>query len=85
LCTACAPALIYNANTLFTLLPNVKQLLDITCERLSENHSRKYPNGVNPAMILVDMFLRYTRDQYTEWFYPFVISQSEAKAILKGE
>ncbi len=73
-------------NTLvIPLEANVKKLLDVTVERLSEKYAHKYPNGVTPALILVDMFLRYTRHQETELFYPFVIPIWEAKKILKGE
>ncbi len=66
-------------------LPNVKRLLDIVCARLSERYARKYPEGVTPALLLADMFLRYNRDQYNDWFYPFVVSERDAKKILNGE
>ncbi len=51
----------------------VRNLLDSTAEKLSA----KYGHPVTPQMILLDMFLRYTIEQWNMWFYPFVLSDKE--------
>ncbi|MGM9747073.1 MAG: hypothetical protein ACI392_00295 [Paludibacteraceae bacterium] len=56
-----------------TLQPFARRLLDITIERLAERYGRE----VTPEQVFVDMFLRYTILRYTEWFYPFVVSDRE--------
>ncbi len=55
------------------LQPFTRKLMDLTVARLSERYKRE----VTPEQILVDMFLRYTVSQNTEWFYPFVIKDRE--------
>jgi hypothetical protein len=62
--------------------PEVRHLMDATCERLSERYHSSYPNGVTPQMLLLDMFIRYTRDRWSEWFYPFVLTGDEVCEIL---
>ncbi len=56
-----------------TLTPFARRLLDITTERLAERYGRE----VTHEQVLVDMFLRYTILRYTQWFYPFVVRDSE--------
>lgn len=62
-------------------IPNLPEptgtLLSITAERLSV----KYKKPVTPLDVLLDMFIRYTVEQYNEWFYPFIISKSEFKEL----
>jgi hypothetical protein len=62
--------------------PEVRHLIEATCERLSDIYEQHYPNGVTPQLLLLDMFIRYTRDQWSEWFYPFVLSDDEVRDIL---
>lgn len=56
-----------------TLQPFSVELLEKTATKLSE----KYGREVEPMQILVDMFLRYTIERWSEWFYPFVLNDAE--------
>lgn len=56
---------------LFTIPEPHLSLLNATKERL----------GVSVRDILLDMFLRYTVEQYNQWFYPFVINGSDFENI----
>jgi len=57
---------------MFTIPEPHLSLLRATAERLSGDHGQ-----VTIKDILLDMFARYTIDQYSEWFYPFVIKESD--------
>ena len=57
----------------------IDALMDLTVERLAE----KLKQEITPAHIFTDMFLRYTIEKKARWFYPFVISDTEIKEILK--
>ena len=66
------------ANELLLTLPDWSvALLNETCVRLSA----KFNQEVTPAMVLMDMFNRYTIEQLNEWFYPFVIRPNEFERI----
>lgn len=60
------------------LQPFTRKLLDLTVQRLAE----RYQKEVSAEQILSDMFIRYTVFQYTQWFYPFVISDREIVEIV---
>lgn len=60
------------------LQPFTRKLLDLTVQRLAE----RYKKEVSAEQILSDMFIRYTVFQYTQWFYPFVISDREIVEIV---
>jgi hypothetical protein len=53
------------------------QLLTETTRLLSE----KYGITVTMKDILLDIFMRYTIEQYNEWFYSFVIKNGQFEAI----
>lgn len=61
----------------FTIPELHLQLLTETARLLSE----KYGTTVTMKDILLDMFIRYTVEQYAEWFYPFVINGDQFTAI----
>jgi hypothetical protein len=61
----------------FTIPELHLQLLTETARLLSE----KYATTVTMKDILLDMFIRYTVEQYAEWFYPFVINGDQFTAI----
>jgi len=52
-------------------------LLNETKKRLSE----KYQTTITIKDILLDMFARYSIEQFNEWFYPFVIAPEEFESI----
>ncbi len=56
---------------------NIRALLMETTKRLSE----KYNKEISYSEVLVKMFLRYTVEQYTLWFYPFVLSNKDIADI----
>lgn len=60
--------------------PFARKLLDLTVERLAERYGRQ----VSAEQVLIDMFLRYTVFQYTQWFYPFVIKNKEIVEIARA-
>lgn len=53
------------------------KLLNETARRLSERFGRE----ITPEMILSDIFIRYTVEQFSEWFYPFVIAPAEMEQV----
>lgn len=58
--------------------PKVRQLLDVTSERLT----KRYNTEITPGKLLLTMFLRYTVEKYSEWFYPVnTIPDSEIEKI----
>lgn len=63
-----------------TLQPFTVSLLNETAHRLSERFKRE----VSPMSILVDMFLRYTLERNAEWFYPFVLKESDIVSIARN-
>ncbi len=60
------------------LQPFTRKLLDLTVQRLAERYNKE----VSAEQILSDMFIRYTVFQYTQWFYPFVITDREIVEIV---
>jgi hypothetical protein len=54
-----------------------KVLLFETANRLS----KKYNKVISAESILLNMFMRYTVEQYNQWFYPFVISSNEIEKL----
>lgn len=52
-------------------------LLRETASRLSE----KFGQQVTMRDVLLDMFARYTIEQFNQWFYPFVINGDDFKRI----
>ncbi len=56
--------------------PFMRGLLTATTEKLSA----KYKHEVTVQDVLLDMFLRYTVERWSEWFYPFVLSDKEIEA-----
>ncbi len=55
----------------------VGKLLTATAEKLSV----KYKREITPQMILQDMFLRYTVQRWSEWFYPFILKDKDIEEI----
>lgn len=62
---------------MFTIDEPHLALLKATVERLSA----KYNATVTMKDVLLDMFARYTIEQYNEWFYPFVINGEDFHKI----
>jgi len=62
---------------MFTIDEPHLSLLKATVSRLSE----KYDATVTMKDVLLDMFARYTIEQYSEWFYPFVVNGNDFKTI----
>ncbi len=59
-------------------MPSVVQnMLQVTAERLSI----KYNTTVDASDILSKMFLRYTVERLTSWFYPFCLSDRDIESI----
>lgn len=61
------------------LQPFPVKLLEKTAARLSIYYKR----DITEAEILLDMFLRYTIERNAEWFYPFVLKDSDIIATAK--
>ena len=61
----------------FTIPEIHLKLLTETAKLLSE----KYGTTVTMKDILLDMFIRYTVDQYAQWFYPFVVKEDQFEII----
>ena len=59
--------------------PFPAKLLQATADKLS----KIYKKPITPESILVDMFLKYTIQQYNVWFYDFVLSNDEILAIAR--
>ena len=80
-------------NQLLLTLPDaVLKMLQLTAERLTE----KYQVEITSQDVLMKIFVRYTVERYTNWFYNFVLNDndieacsgksiSEWKAFIKGE
>jgi len=80
-------------NQLLLTLPDaVLKMLQLTAERLTQ----KYQVEITPQDVLMKIFVRYTVERYTNWFYNFVLNDndieacsgksiSEWKAFIKGE
>lgn len=62
-----------------TLQPFTVALLEETARRLSE----RYGKQVTPMAILTDMFLRYTIERWSEWFYKFILNDREILSIAQ--
>jgi len=65
---------------LFTIPDIHLKLLSETVKRLSV----KYKSTVTIKDVLLDMFARYTIEQFNEWFYPFVIKGDEDFKAITG-
>lgn len=57
--------------------PHVQSLLRETASRLSA----RYGTTVTPDDLLTKIFLRYTVERLTLWFYPFVLTDRDITAI----
>ena len=57
------------------------KLLDATAKKLSE--ARRDNFLVSPAMVLGDIFLKYTTQKRTMWFYRWVLGDDEIVSIAK--
>jgi len=57
------------------------KLLDATAEKLTE--ARKDKLTITPAMVLGDIFLKYTTQKRTMWFYRWVLGDDEIVSIAK--
>lgn len=62
-----------NRSVLDFMKPFPARLLALTAERLSQ----KYKREVTPIQVLGDMFLRYTIEKWSEWFYPWVLTEAD--------
>ena len=62
-----------NRSVLDFMKPFPARLLALTAERLS----LKYKREVTPIQVLGDMFLRYTIEKWSEWFYPWVLTEAD--------
>lgn len=71
----------HSENFLTHFEPIVSALLVRTAEKLTE--ARRDEIEVTPAMILGDMFLKYTLQKRTMWFYRWVLSDAEILDIAK--
>ena len=61
------------------ITPFSAYLLENTAEKLSA----RYNKDVKPLQILIDMFMRYTIEKWSQWFYPFVLSDKEILEIAQ--
>ena len=65
-----------------TSFPDITaRLLQLTAEKLTE--SRRDNLTVTPSVILGDMFLKYTIQKRTMWFYKWVLTDAEILSIAK--
>ena len=62
---------------IITLHTPAKEILEESCKRLATLFNRE----VTPADLLLDVFVRYSIEQYNEWFFPFVIKPYEMKQL----
>jgi len=68
-------------NEILFSIPEIHlQLLNETVKRLTG----KYGKTVTIKDVLLDMFARYTIEQFNEWFYPFVIKGDEDFRTITG-
>lgn len=70
-----------DAKVLGSMSPFARRLLEETSARLSSRYGRP----IGSMQVLVDMFLRYTIEQWNEWFYPFVLSKGEIMEMVHAE
>lgn len=61
------------------ITPFSAYLLENTAEKLSSRYNKE----VKPLQILIDMFMRYTIEKWSQWFYPFVLSDKEILEIAQ--
>ncbi len=61
--------------------PLTRMLLQKTAEKLTE--SRRDGQEIKPSMVLADMFLKYTTQKRTMWFYRWVLSDREIVEIAR--
>lgn len=61
------------------ITPFSAYLLENTAEKLSARYNKE----VKPLQILIDMFMRYTIEKWSQWFYPFVLSDKEILEIAQ--
>ena len=66
-----------DANGKIQLLQPVKQIMDLVAHKLSG----KYKQTISVTDIINKMVLRYNVERWTEWFYPFCVSDVEIKQI----
>ncbi len=66
-----------NRSVLDFMKPFPARLLALTAERLSQ----KYKREVTPIQVLSDMFIKYTIEKWSEWFYKWVLTEDEIVAI----
>ena len=73
----------YPAGDILHFFPSITaQMLALTAERLTA--ARKDGIEVTPAMVLGDMFNKYTIQRFNLWFYKFVLDDKDIVAIAQG-
>ena len=65
-------------DVLVSMNDRLKLLLDTTVERLNKKYN---VDTITAGDLLKKMFIRYTVEQCIEWFYPFVLSDSDIVQI----
>ena len=66
-----------NRSVLDFMKPFPARLLALTAERLSQKSNKE----VTPIKVLSDMFIKYTIEKWSEWFYKWVLTEDEIVAI----
>lgn len=66
-----------NRSVLDFMKPFPARLLALTAERLSQKSNKE----VSPIKVLSDMFIKYTIEKWSEWFYKWVLTEDEIVAI----
>lgn len=66
-----------NSSDVINLTVPAKNILEVVAARLSERYGK--PIQIND--IVDKMILRYNIEQYTSWFYPFVIEREEIESL----
>lgn len=66
-----------NRSVLDFMKPFPARLLALTAERLSQKSNKE----VAPIKVLSDMFIKYTIEKWSEWFYKWVLTEDEIVAI----
>lgn len=73
---------IYPEGDILHFFPTITaRMLELTAQRLTA--SRTDGKEITPAMVLGDMFNRYTIDQFNLWFFKWVLSDSDMIAIAQ--
>ena len=73
----------YDGDQFLSAFPNViGLLLERTAEKLTD--ARKDGKTITPPMILGDMFLKYTCQKWTKWFYNWVLTDDEIVEIAQS-